>query len=64
MKTDLIIRKNSKPTVEPGNFSKRGGIDFDKLEATHRNLGVGDNYPEWPEKFDNPAFSREVLGIK
>ena len=43
---------------------RRGGIDFDKLEATRRRLGLPDDMEEWPTEFDDPAFSRRVLGLE
>ena len=48
-------------TVSPQH---RGGIDFDKLAATHRRLGLPDDMEEWPAEFDDPAFSRRVLGLE
>lgn len=46
------------------NSQRQGGIDFDKLEATHRQLGLPDDMEEWPEEFNDPAFSRRVLGLE
>lgn len=42
----------------------QGGIDFDKLAATRRRLGLSDDMEEWPAEFDDPAFSRRVLGLE
>ena len=42
---------------------RRGGIDFEKLEATRRRLGIVGDGEGWPEEFNDPAFSRQVLGL-
>ncbi len=39
------------------------GIDFDKLEATRCRHGIDADGEGWPEEFDDPAFSRRVLGL-
>ena len=45
-------------------FRRRGGIDFEKLDGARQRLRIKDDNAEWPEEFDDPAFSREVLGIE
>lgn len=60
----VVITKHGEPAVELVRFRKRGGIDFDKLEEARRSIGIKDEDTEWPEEFDDPAFSRKVLGIK
>ena len=48
-------------------ITKRGGIDFKKLEATKRRLGIKSLPPEEVKALiadtHNPAFSRQVLGL-
>lgn len=51
-------------TIPTMGSRRRGGIDFDKLEATRRRLGLPDDIEEWPTEFDDPAFSRRVLGLE
>ena len=60
----VVITKHGEPEVELVRFRKRGGIDFDKLDQERHRIGIGDDDTEWPEEFDDPAFSRKVLGIK
>ena len=64
----LVITKHGKPAVELVRCGRRGGIDFDKLEATRRRLGIKDASPEdlaeWQTRFENAAFSRHVLGLE
>lgn len=39
-------------------------MDFDKLEAARQRLGIHADGEGWPEEFNDPAFSRRVLGLK
>ena len=66
----VVITKRGKPAVELVACRKRkrrGGIDFERLEATCKRLGIEQDPPEVAEKmiaaFQDPAFSREVLGL-
>ena len=57
------LRKGlSKSSVMARN-NERGGIDFEKLEAARRQLGIEGDGEGWPEEFDDPAFSRKVLEL-
>ena len=60
----VIITKHGEPAVELVRFRRRGGIDFEKLDGARQRLGLQNNDTRWPEEFDNPAFSRRVLGIE
>lgn len=60
----VVITKHGEPAVELVRFRKRGGIDFDKLDEARRRLGMKDDRTGWPEEFDDPSFSRKVLGMK
>lgn len=46
---------------------RRGGIDFRRLREIRQKLGIRDQTPEeiaaWEKDFQDPAFSREVLGF-
>jgi len=59
----VVITKHGQPAVELVRCERRGGIDFDKLEATRRRLGIVGDGERWPEEFNDPAFSRQVLGL-
>ena len=59
----VVITKYGEPAVELVRCRKRGGIDFNKLEATRKRLGVQGDGERWPEAFNDPAFSRRVLGL-
>ncbi len=59
----VIITRHGQPTAELVPCDRRGGIDFDKLEAARRRLGIEGDGEGWPEEFNDPAFSRKVLGL-
>ncbi len=60
----VVITKYGQPVVELVRCERRGGIDFDKLEEDRRRLGLIGDGEGWPEEFDDPAFSRRVLGLE
>ena len=65
----VVITKRGAPAVELVACPKkrRGGIDFEKLEADCKRLGIEQDPPEVAkemiEMFHNPALSRQVLGL-
>ena len=64
----VVITKHGAPVVELVRCFESGGIDFDKLEAERRRLGIEDASPEEAEAmiaaFHDPALSRRVLGLE
>ena len=64
----VVITKHGKPVVELVRCNERRGIDFDRLEADRKRLGIKDATPEEAEAmiaaFHDPAFSRRVLGLE
>ena len=65
----VVITKRGEPAVElvACPQRKRGGIDFERLEATCKRLGINQDPPEVAKEmiaaFHDPALSREVLGL-
>ena len=63
----VVITKRGEPVVELVRCQGRGGIDFDKLEADRRRLGIEDASPEEAEAMiaalHDSALSRRVLGL-
>ena len=66
----VVITKRGEPAVELVACPKgepRGGIDFDKLEADCKRLGIEQDPPEVAKEmiamFHDPALSRKVLGL-
>ena len=61
----VVITRNGQPAVELVRCNeKRGGIDFEKLEADRGRLGIKGDEERWPKEFDDPTFSRQVLGLE
>lgn len=49
------------------DFAERrggGGIDFSLVEKVRKDLGIDQDWDAWPAHFDDPAFSRHVLGLE
>jgi len=61
----VIITKNGKPVVEINLIKPSASEGFwERNERVRKELGLDKiDYDPWPEEFDDPAFSREVLGI-
>ena len=66
----VAAAQRGEPAVELVACAKRkrrGGIDFERLEATCKRLGIEQDPPEVAEKmiaaFQDPALSRRVLGL-
>ena len=59
----VIITRHGHPAVELVRCERRGGIDFDKLDVARRRLGLEQHGDRWPAEFDDPAYSRQVLGL-
>ena len=66
----VVITKRGEPAVELVGCAKRrkGGFDWDKLDADRRRLGIKDAPPEearaMREAFHDAALSRRVLGLE
>ena len=64
----VVITKRGTPVAELVACSKKwGGLDLKKLTADCKRLGIEQMPPKEARKllaeFDDPAFSREVLGL-
>lgn len=63
----VVITKHGQPAVELVRCERRGGIDFEKLEATRRRLGIEDATPEEAEAMEaaiqDSKLSFRVLGL-
>ena len=57
------MRQRDEDRVDAVRPNRGGGIDFDKLEASRRRLGIEGDRERWPEEYDDPALSRRVLGL-
>ena len=59
----VVVTKDGHPFLELVPARKKGGVDFEKAKRIRRELGLDKLKVEWPEEFDDPAFSRRVLGL-
>ena len=59
----VVITTNGRPAVELMRCSRRGGIDFEKLQTARRRLGIESDGEGWPKEFNDPGFSRQVLDL-
>ncbi len=60
----VVITKHGKPFVEMVPSKPVVGIDWARAEELRRELGIVQPEPGWEEHFNDPAFSRRVLGLE
>ncbi len=61
----VVITRRGRPAAElVACRQPAGGIDFEKLEAIRQRLGIEGDGELWPEEWNDPAFSRQVLGLE
>ncbi len=61
----VIVTHDGKPVAELKPVARRG-FDFERAAQFSRDMGW-DKYSAaelWPPEFDDPAFSRSVLGLE
>ncbi|MCE2521305.1 MAG: type II toxin-antitoxin system prevent-host-death family antitoxin [Alphaproteobacteria bacterium] len=56
------VTSHGQPAAELMRRDRRGGLDYDRLEAARRRLGIKGDGEGRPEEFNDPAFSRKLLG--
>ena len=59
----VVVTKHGRPFVELVPAHRVSGVDFDKAAAIRRELGLDGLKVSSPPDFDDPAFSRRVLGL-
>ena len=59
----VVITRHGRPAVELIRCDRRGGIDFERLQAARRRLGIKEDGEGWPMEFDDPGLCRQVLGL-
>lgn len=59
----VVVTKHGRPFVELVPAHRTSGMDFDKAAAVRRKLGLDGLKVSSPPDFDDPAFSRRVLGL-
>ncbi len=59
----VVVTKHGRPFVELVPAQGTGGMDFAAAARIRRELGLDGLRVTVPPAFDDPAFSREVLGL-
>ena len=61
----VVVTKQGQPFIQwiPAQ-QKRKPIDWEKAARRAKELGLDDPAYDWPEEFNDPAFSRRVLGLE
>ena len=59
----VVVTKFGRPFVELVAARSVSGMDFEQAEAVRRTLGLDNLEVRIPAEFDDPAFSRQVLGL-
>ncbi len=59
----VVVTKHGRPFVELVCALPAAGMDFDKAAVVRRALGLDGLTVTLPADFDDPAFSRQVLGL-
>lgn len=59
----VIVTKHGQPFVELVPVRTASGMDFEKAAVVRRELGIDGLSIGLPPDLDDPAFSRQVLGL-
>ncbi len=59
----VVVTKHGRPFVELVPARGASGMDFEKAAIVRRELGIDGLDVRLPPEFDDPAFSRQVLGL-
>jgi len=62
----VVVTEDGTPVAELRPVPKPRGFDFERARQVSRELGLSGLTAEevWPPEFDDPAFSRKVLGLE
>lgn len=60
----VVVTKHGRPFVELVSAQRASGMDFEKAAIVRRELGLDSLTVSVSPDFDDPAFSRHVLGLK
>jgi prevent-host-death family protein len=60
----VTITRHGTAVAELTPAKQKGGLDFARAAILRDKLGITGNMPDLPDNFDDPAFSRKVLGLK
>ena len=60
----VVVTKHGRPFIELVPAQTASGMDFERAAAVRRELGLDGLKVSLPSNLDDPAFSRQVLGLK
>ena len=60
----VVVTKHGRPFVELVSAQRAQGMDFEKAATVRHELGLDGYKVRLPANFDDPAFSRQVLGLE
>ena len=60
----VVVTKHGRPFVELVSAQRVLGMDFEKAAMVRHELGLDGYKVSLPDNFDDPAFSRQVLGLE
>lgn len=60
----VVVTKHGRPFVELIMARATSGMDFDRAATVRQALGLDGLKVDMPDDFDDPAFSRQVLGLE
>ncbi len=60
----VVVTKHGRPFVEMVPAHSTFGMDFEKAALVRRALGIDGLKVALPADFDDPGFSRQVLGLE
>lgn len=59
----VVVTKHGRPFVELVQAQRASGMDFERAAIVRRELGLDGVDIRLPPDFDDPVFSRQVLGL-
>ena len=59
----VIITKHGRPVAQINPPPVKKGLNFEAADAYLKEVGWKYQGEGWPAHFDDPAFSRQVLGL-
>jgi len=59
----VVVTKHGRPFIELVSAQRTFGMDLEKAAHLRRELGLDGLKVALPPNFDEPAFSRHVLGL-
>lgn len=60
----VVVTKFGRPVAEISQIKPKKKLDFAAADAFLKERGWTNRKGLWPAEFDDPAFSREVLGLE